>query len=218
MINSAWLEKMLAEMKLERPKLDRRGQGAFVVGRLSWAIGLVLASSHLVKGKIPNLALDSVCLLEEGEQMVLVLKSGKVVPSNEWHETREILLALLAPVVERIRELTQLSNAPQWRMISDSIALAFNYVGDQLQLGEKARVDVLSLLHGEKTPLQNKKTNFLEVVMQDPADKTCKIQRTFVRTRAGCCRKYTDDSEYCDTCVHRSIDEQRFRVERSIMG
>jgi hypothetical protein len=216
MIEGDWLEILLAQTLSERPNLDRKGQGAFVIGQVSWLVGLVVAASHLLEHRIPLLSLSTVYLSEENRVPVIVLREGRVVKTRDWHETRQLLLSLFEPIVVRIRELTKLSNAPQWRMISDSIALAFQYVGKSLNFEAEARTNVLALLHDDKSPLQNKRTGFFDVTYKDPSDDSSFIHQEFVRTRAGCCRKYTHDSEYCDTCVHLPIDEQRKRAINSL--
>ena len=216
MIEGDWLEILFAQTLSERPNLDRKGQGAFVIGQVSWLVGLVVAASHLLEHRIPHLSLNTASLCEENKVPMIVLREDRVVATDDWSEVGKILLSLFEPIVIRIRELTKLSHAPQWRMISDTIALAFQYIGKSLNFEAEARSDVLKLLHDDKSPLQNKRTGFFEVAVKDPNDESRVLKQEFVRTRAGCCRKYTDDSVYCDTCVHLSIDEQRDRAIKSL--
>lgn len=203
-----WLAAQIAAQAKDRPGLDLLGQGAFFIGRLSYVFGLVWAAGSELAGQAPALA--NATLDWQPEQVALTVHDTELVSTEQL---RAHIIAVMTPIVQAVAKHSRLSPGAQWSLISDSLASAWLMVGEQVGQASQAQASVLSLLHDGKSRLRNRRTGFEHY--QAYGGQQLLAQQT-LRTRAGCCRKYTDDGEYCSTCVHLDSEQRRARVEQTL--
>jgi len=112
---------------------------------------------------------------------------------------RTMLEECFAPLIAAIMVTSGLSAGAQWRLVSDSVAQGFLYVGSELGMAEKA-MEIANGIIAEGR-MHNGKTCFVEI----PFSRS----RHWFVSRGGCCRYYTTTGgEYCSSCVLRKRDDQ----------
>lgn len=216
-LHSDWLDRLCATYAETYPGLDQRGQGAFVVGRMSWVLATTLAACDLALGAVPKLTAASVWLNGESDRLRFRLPDIDMTPSST-DELRLLLVTLMTPFIEPIRQRCRLSKAAQWRLVADSVAAAWLLTGRRLNQEESAKLRALTILHEQPSELTNRQTGFTDVAVWEPdqSGQLKKHQQTY-RTRGGCCRVYTSESHgYCSTCIHVKQDERHQRLSAAL--
>lgn len=119
------------------------------------------------------------------------------------------LEALFGSLIPCLAEATRLAPAAQWRLIADSVAMAFLEVGQALDQRETAQRKALEILKRKPSPLYNKQLNFVNVAASKGNTTS---EKTFV-SRGGCCRYYTaPEGSICPSCVLEPPERQRERL------
>ncbi|WP_119396276.1 hypothetical protein [Salinibius halmophilus] len=215
LIQSDWLEHMLQAQKDGRPNLDKRGEGAFLISRFAFLTALVVASCQLTSGQVPRLAGTSTTVNARRESIELFIASNEVL-NDDIAAIRQMLIQFYQPMVERVAALTKLAPAKQWALISDALAMTWQFVGEPLGCAEKARQTAMALLTDEKSVLKNRRTSFEEYKLFASPDDSAPTIHQFIRVRAGCCRKFTDDGNYCNTCVYVPKEDRQARISETL--
>lgn len=216
LVTTPWLDALLARQKAGREQLDKRGEGAFLVGRFAFIVAVLLAHCQITSGRVPRLSASQLAVAQHGDQIVLQLFSAKILAWQDQSAVRAMIIELLQPMVEHIAVNTKLAPAKQWSLVSDAFASAWQYIGAPLGCDAQARLDVMALLNGERSVLKNRRTGFEEYKLFASASDGQPTIHQYVRTRAGCCRKFTDDGTYCATCVYVPEQERRQRISENL--
>lgn len=212
-----WMTDKYRRFATDYPGLDRRGQGAFAIGRISYVFATILAACDLTLQQVPQLTPESVWQKEDDNRLWLRLPEPKLVPAND-ESLRTLLINLMSAFITPIKSTSRLSTAAQWRLVSDSVAVAWQMVGQTLNQEAAAQDRAMAILSGKGSPLHNRQTGFTQVSTWVPgADQTpVKVTKSY-RIRGGCCRLYTaDNQDYCATCVLLKPDEQNKRLQDSL--
>jgi len=230
------VEALLALQTDGLPDLDRRGQSAFLIARLSYHLALALAASWLQERCAPRLHAKNVALQPVepasatgsrrrwpglylgGAEVDLPPGDHRAENANGWlGETLGPQAEhLFEALIDHLAEVTRLSRAAQWRLVGDSVAMGFLEVGRVLGRPEASQRAALAILKRPDSPLCNKQLHFMTVsVSAEEAGngRTAGNFRTFV-SRGGCCRYYTCESgSICATCVLEPPERQRERLQ-----
>ncbi len=78
-----------------------------------------------------------------------------------------------------------------------------------------------AILQAPGSPLHNKQTGFVEIVVRDVAKPEQVVACEWFRARGGCCRYYTTEAaegEYCTTCVLRPAESRDERLHTYLKG
>lgn len=219
-ISTDWLEQMLQKQKQGRANLDRRGEAAFLIGRFSFVVAVILAGCQIQAGLLPRLRADQLAVVPEGDRFVVQLSNQDIIEWQDQTSVRSMIIELLQPIVTQLAQRTQLAPAKQWSLISDSLAMAWQFVAEPLGVDAQARVDILTLLNGEKSVLKNRRTGFETYSLGESNIDGCPaiqpVIHRVIRTRAGCCRKFTDDGQYCSTCVYVPEQERKQLITKML--
>ncbi|EAR07876.1 (2Fe-2S)-binding protein [Reinekea blandensis] len=216
-LQSDWLAQKYQRFATDYPGLDQRGQGAFAVGRVSYIFATILAACDLSLGQVPPLTSTNLWLREEDEQLRLRLTSVDLAAVSSA-TLREMLINLMSAFIGPVKTTSRLNAAAQWRLISDSVAVAWQMVGRTLNNEAEAEARAMDILAAEPSPLRNKQTGFTRVSVWVPGKDQAPVQvEQSYRIRGGCCRLYTaDDRDYCATCVLLKPEEQQQRLQQSL--
>ena len=216
-LQSDWLMQKYQRFASDYPGLDQRGQGAFAVGRVSYIFATILAACDMSLGQVPRLTPTNLWLQEAGDQLRLRLTSANLETVSSA-TLREMLINLMSAFVEPVKTTSRLNTAAQWRLVSDSVAVAWQMVGRTLNQEAEAEARALDILAAEPSPLRNRQTGFTRVSVWVPGTDQAPVQvEQSYRVRGGCCRLYTaDDRDYCATCVLLKPDEQQKRLQHSL--
>ena len=193
-------EEYFAAAVASEPGLDRRGQGAYFMGGVSFYFAFALAFAVLRDKPLPNLTPPGFGIQRDGN-----LLNYRIAPGSGTSPVRAgaLIEEAHAPLIARVREATRLSDAAQWRIIADGIASAFLYAGQHLEREAQGRKLGLEIVRDPTYRFFNGHTDYIEVE-----------GRCFLK-RGGCCRYYTaDNAEYCTTCVLRRESDQVARLEK----
>jgi len=182
------------------PGLDRRAQGAYFTGAISFYLATALAWNVLRDQPLPSLSMNHFGIQSDGGRYLRF----RYAPAEATDASvGAIMQNVLAPIVPRIKEATRLSDAAQWRLIADSIASAFLYVGRHLDCEARGMEIGLAQVRDPAFKFFNGHTGYLDV------DGACYLKR------GGCCRYYTADTgSYCATCILRPPEEQISEIRR----
>lgn len=208
-IKTDWLEQMLQKQKEGRANLDRRGEAAFLIGRFSFVVAIVLARCQIQTGLVPYLVSDQLAVLAEHDRIAIQLSNNKAIEWQDQDGVRSMLVAFFQPMVAQLAQRAKLAPAKQWCLISDSFAMTWQFVGEPLGQAPQARSAIIQLLNGAKSPLKNRRTRFEEYKLFTNDDDQIPAVHKFIRLRAGCCRKFSDDGQYCNTCVYVPEQERK---------
>lgn len=209
---------------------DNRAQGTLFIGAYAYEFLLPVLASWLQGGQLPSLDLDN---WQVKYQPTRVTKpNGKELIYHKPHfylnaligwekstaeEWQAILLGALlrhfSPIVDAVAEQSGMREGPLWKVVADSICIAFLMVGKHRECEQAARDAALSIVHQRGTPLYSKRSGFHDVTVYDPNDTQTVLQTHSFRLRGGCCRIFTvDDHSYCSTCCFLKPDEQAKRL------
>jgi hypothetical protein len=193
-------EEYFANAAASEPGLDRRGQGAYFIGGLSFYLSSALAWSALHDRPLPGLTMNEFGIQSDGKGY-LRFRAAPAAPTDATAGT--IVQNVLAPIVPRIKETTRLSDAAQWRIVADNIASGFLYVGKHLGLEARGVAIGLELVRDPTYRFFNGHTGYYDV------DGQCFLKR------GGCCRYYTSErGSYCATCILRPPAEHIPEIRR----
>jgi hypothetical protein len=209
------------------PGLDARGQAAFTMGSLSFALASHLAAAALVVCRIPALDAASTHVLAEryvwthGEESGEAQRFRILAPAaTAWAPASPatiagIMAALMEPCAAALREVSRLGLPALRRLVADGLASGFLHVGQSLEREAEAMAIARAALDQPGLPFANPDTGFQHVTV--PADDDAPdLARWFLR-RGGCCRWFTlrgpdGPNEKCGTCVHLTPEEQQARL------
>ena len=153
-------EKYLANAAASEPGLDRRGQGAYFIGGLSFYLSSTLAWLALQDRPLPGLTMNEFGIQPDGKGY-LRFRAAPAAPTDATAGT--IVQNVLAPIVPRIKEATRLSDAAQWRIVADNIASGFLYVGKHLGLEARGVAMGLELVRDPTYRFFNGHTGYYDV-------------------------------------------------------
>jgi hypothetical protein len=196
----AWLEAQ----GIAADDMDKRTRAAYLIGGIAWSVCVWIAAFDLT-GKP---ALRRVGVRQErywyrhedfAHEYVRYPIAIETDPEAGPADHRVIIEELFAPLIAAVMVTSGLSAGAQWRLVSDSVAQAYQHVGEQLGIAEQAREIATDILAEGR--LANGKTSFVEIPLP---------HRThWYVSRGGCCRYYTTrGGEYCSSCVLRKRDDQ----------
>ncbi|OOF17175.1 hypothetical protein BZG79_04820 [Salinivibrio sp. MA427] len=209
---------------------DSRAQGTLFIGAYAYEFLLPVLASWLQGGQIPSLDLDNWKVKYEptrvtkpnGQELVYhkphfylsALEGWRRQDHQDWRAILHgALLHHFSPIVDAIAEQSGMREGPLWKVIADSICIAFLMVGKHRDCEQAAREAALSIVHQRGTPLYSKRSGFHDVTVYDPNDTQTVLQTHSFRLRGGCCRIFTiDDHSYCSTCCFLKPDEQAKRL------
>jgi hypothetical protein len=170
------------------PGLDRRGQAAFLIGGVSYYAAAVQAWFELRGEPAPSL-----------DHLGLRINAAADGLAYRWSAPQEAdgaaaLEAALLPLVHRLRAETRIGERAQWRLVADSIAAAYQEIGQSIGCAPQARERALAAIADGRT--SNPQTGYHCIGTETG-------ERYYLK-RGGCCRWYTADAgSYCATCVMR---------------
>ncbi|MGR7922823.1 (2Fe-2S)-binding protein [Zobellella denitrificans] len=228
---SALLEGWLEHEGSHYPDTDLKTRCAFLLGRYAWYLALPLAGLRLLGGRLPGFGPAQLALKmeeyqwrhqdQEGTAHRLLLRFADGYPADAGEETerrlRHGLEEHMTPLVSLLHRRCGLPERGLWCLVADSVALAFLHAGQRLGCEARARALALAVLKEPGSPLYNRKTGFVDIVLPDPDHPGREPVRRSFRTRAGCCRYYTTQGgRYCATCV-REHPENRDRRLRELV-
>ncbi|MFD1704503.1 (2Fe-2S)-binding protein [Methylopila henanensis] len=238
----AAMDRLLAYQRAFSTDLDEKGQSAYLVGGLAYALTVPLAMGVVEHGVAFDLSADRVGFRLErrvmayegrdvpGERIHLRLASPGFASLDPAHDgvpgavllsdraalaehVRIALEALFAPLVEWLRGYGGLSRGALWRLVGDSVALAFLGAGEALDRVEEAKRDALGVLKRPGSPLTNRQMRFTRFDLIDPSAPDKPIASENFRVRGGCCRYYTvEGGTYCGSCVLLDPAEREERM------
>lgn len=226
--DAAFIERGLACHGEVKPAMDARARGAFLLNRLSFDLGalvawLDLAGYSLDEVHVAQLRVQPALVDEEheGEWYRYVryrLAIDKLVPATlslSADFLGQQVVQLFQPVVGGVAKAVRLSPAALWRLVTDGVSASYLNVGKELNRANDAMQRSQALIQAAGKPLQNKQWAFrhYEVDASDRPDR--QPLGEWFRVRGGCCRYYTfDNNDYCTTCVHLDEPERRARFQR----
>jgi hypothetical protein len=180
------------------PGLDRRGQGAYFLGTISYYLAAAIADAVLRRNEAPDVSDATFGVTPGGETaMSLHYRLAAEIGVTD-RPIGAVMEAAMAPLVARVKAETRLSDPAQWRLVADSIAGAFLLVGDALGRGAEAQAIALVVVRDPRFKPFNGHTGYHQL----------SETQMFLR-RGGCCRYYTCDAgSYCATCILRPPEEQ----------
>lgn len=193
-------EEYFANAAKSEPGLDRRAQGAYFLGGLSFYLTSALAWHVLRDRPLPALSMNQFGIMPDGAGY-LKFRHAPAAAADVGAGT--IVQNVLMPIVPRIKEATRLSDAAQWRIIADNVASGFLYVGKHLGCEARGVEIGRELVRNPDHRFFNGHTDYYNV------DGQCFLKR------GGCCRYYTADrGSYCATCILRPPEQHIPEIRR----
>ena len=196
------LEAWLDTQGIAALDMDKRTRAAYMIGGIAWSVCVWIAAFELTGQP----ALHRVGIRQErywwhgeSESREYVRYPIAIETEPGPADSRKTIEDLFAPLIAATMVTSGLSSGAQWRLVSDSVAQAFQHVGEQLGMAAQAREIATAILSEGR--LNNGKTSFVEIPL-------ARSTHWYV-SRGGCCRYYTTrGGEYCSSCVLRKRDEQ----------
>lgn len=180
-------------------RLTPKARGAHAVAILSFQLAKVLAILALANKCEPPLDtyVASIewrnCNSADGPHIKLHL--AMLIPIVEPSNAALILNGWMQPFVFSIAETTGLEPTMQWRLVADSVALAFQQMGDAVGREYEGRKAGLAIVRDERALFHSLDTDF--ICMSRSGSEQ---DRYFLR-RAGCCLAYqAPGGTVCDNC------------------
>lgn len=213
------------------PGADIRTQAALFINQYAWVLSGAAVIALLLEKRVPDLAWHNIALCyitvtceedgESGEYEHLAVRflSGRfaalpddraagqpdviVLPDaaalREWFRRR--VEDHMRPIIERTFLVSRLSRGALWRIVADSCAQAFLYIGRLVEEADPAEREGLAFVKAPGSPLNNPQLYFVSL--------TCDGHSETFRVRGGCCRYYAlPDGHYCTSCVLRDPEER----------
>lgn len=210
-------------------EIDAKTQAAYLIGQISWAFALNLGAMHLAGRGLPDIDPDHIALAQEWYRWEDGEESGEALrfrirllapPDLPFHPLgsegiRALIIAAHAPLIDQLCALTKLGRNALWRLVADSVAAGWLSVGKKIGQDRRAMDSSTEILQSPGSPLTNKQTGFVEIVVRADHMSDAIVGREWFRARGGCCRYYTtaeSQGEYCSTCVLRSAESRDERL------
>lgn len=225
----ATIEAWMAEVARDYDDMDARTRAAYLIGDIAWAFSLNLAALHLAGRGLPDIGPEAVAAApqwyrweEDGESGEALRFTLRLLASPDAAHRpldldgiRALAVAVHAPLIDMLFDMTRLGRSAMWRLVSDALASGWLSVGKRVGLVEQSMRVADAIVHGGGAPLANKQTGFVEIVVRDEADPQQVLGCEWFRARGGCCRYYTtgkSEGEYCSTCVLRPVESRDKRL------
>lgn len=219
----------MADMSHNHKDMDDKTRAAYLIGAVAWGFALNLGAMHLANRGLPDIAPDAIAVAREwyrweheGETGDAVRFTIRLVGSPDaLHQPLDIagasalIAATHAPLIETLFEMTRLGRNAMWRLVADAIAAGWLNVGKQIGQEDRAMAAAEAIIRFPGSPMANKQTGFIEIVVRDEAEPERVLGCEWFRARGGCCRYYvTEESagEYCTTCVLRPAESRDQRL------
>ncbi|MFP5078126.1 (2Fe-2S)-binding protein [Rhizobium sp. YIM 134829] len=190
------LGPLLALPEAVAPGLPLKARGAHAIAFLSYQLAGILALLALDArlGAAPEA--DAAGLLwAEGDERKLHLRLARLVPISDMAEVGERLAGWAAPFIIAIEGETGLAATAQWKLVADSLALAFLESGRALGMESEGREAGLAILNDVRSLLFSPKTGFVRIIGQGDG------RAHYFLERAGCCLAYqAPGGGLCDNC------------------
>ena len=231
----ATIEAWMAEVARDYDDMDARTRAAYLIGDIAWAFSLNLAALHLAGSGLPDIGPETVAAApqwyrweEDGESgealrftLHLLASPDTIHRPLDIDGIRALAVAVHAPLIDMLFDMTRLGRSAMWRLVADSLASGWLSVGKRVGLVEESMRVADAIVHGAGAPLANKQTGFIDIVVRDEADPQQVLGCEWFRARGGCCRYYTTGKsagEYCSTCVLRPAESRDKRLHDYVRG
>lgn len=231
----ATIQDWMAEVARDYDDMDARTRAAYLIGDIAWAFSLNLAALHLAGPGLPDISPDSVAAApqwyrweeggESGEALRFTLRLLANPDSShrplDIDGVRALAIAVHAPLIEALFEMTRLGRSAMWRLVADALAAGWLSVGKRIGLVGQSMKLANAIIHAPGSPLANKQTGFIEIVVRGETDPGQVLGCEWFRARGGCCRYYTtgrSEGEYCSTCVLRPAESRDKRLHDYVRG
>lgn len=196
------LEAWLETQGIAAVDMDKRTRAAYLIGGIAWSVCVWLAAFELTARPGPSrvgIRQERYWWHGESESHEYVRYPIAIETEPGPADPRKTIEDLFAPLIAATMVTSGLSAGAQWRLVSDSVAQAFQHVGEQLGLAERGREIATAILAEGR--LNNGKTSFVEIPLGHATH--------WYVSRGGCCRYYTTQGgEYCSSCVLRKREDQ----------
>lgn len=231
----AVIEAWMVEVGRKYKDMDAKTRAAYLVGDIAWAFGLNLGALHLAGRGLPDIEAGAIAAApqwyrweedgESGESLRFTLRLLRApeavhVPLD-IDGVRALVVAVHTPLIEALFAMTRLGRSAMWRLVADAIAAGWLSVGKRVGLEDRAMADANAIIRAPGSPLVNKQTGFIEIVVRDEAEPEQIRACEWFRARGGCCRYYTtaeSAGEYCTTCVLRPAESRDQRLHDYVKG
>lgn len=192
-------------------ELTAKSSGAHAAAVLSFQLGKVLAILALAVKLRPSLEADGSSigwrLSSSSCGAVIDLHLARLVPVANTSDVALVLHGWLQPFVVSIAAKTGIEPIMLWRLVADSVALAFEAAGVAVGNGAQGRAAGLALVRDKRALFYSPDTDF--ICMSGSGSEQ---DRYFLR-RAGCCLAYqAPGGSVCDNCGLLPTAVQRKRL------
>lgn len=226
-----WIARQLAYGGKFTPELDAKARAAGFIASHSHSVGWIIARRYLGADAIPMLAPEHVFIrsiffpwlfskrLRIRRKLLIKVQANETLATGAPDAVRHAALRAqierhFTPLIELLHAETALSRQAMWRLVADSVAVAFLTAGKHRKIEERARADAMAVLKQPGSPLNNRQLQFFDIVVRDDAEPTRVLARQSYRARGGCCRWYTArPGELCSTCVLKKPVERDAALE-----
>lgn len=232
---AAIVDAWMLEVGRDYKAMDAKTRAAYLVGDIAWAFSLNLAALHLAGPGLPDVTAGAVAAApqwyrwEEGEEsgealrftLRLLADPGARHRPLDIDGIRSLAVAVHAPLIEALFAMTRLGRNAMWRLVADALAAGWLSVGKRIGHEALAMQAASAIVHAPGSPLANKQTGFVEIVVRDEADPGQVLACEWFRARGGGCRYYTTEEssgEYCSTCVLRPAESRQQRLHDYVKG
>lgn len=226
-LSAAIVQAWMIEVGHDHQNMDAKTRAAYLIGDIAWAFGLNLAALHVAGRGLPDISASAIAAApqwyhwEDGEESGEALRfTLRLLASPDaLHRPLDaggihaLAVAAHAPLVETLHAMTRLGRSAMWRLVADALAAAWLRIGKQVGRESEAMRTADAIIQAPGSPLANKQTGFIEIVVRDEAQQPLACE--WFRARGGCCRYYTTEKsagEYCTTCVLRPAESRDQRL------
>jgi len=224
-LSSATLEAWMVAVGHSHADMDPKTRAAYLIGDIAWAFSLNLGAMHLAGAGLPDVSADRIGAApqwyhweEDGESGTALRFTLRLLAAADTEHRplgvdgiRALVVAFHAPLIEQLFATTKLGRSALWRLVADAIAAGWLTVGKRIGQELWAMQAADAIIKQPGSPLYNKQTSFIEVVVRDEAQPEQVVACEWFRARGGCCRYYTTEAaagDYCTTCVLRSTESR----------
>jgi hypothetical protein len=218
-LSPAVIDAWLIEVGHGSTDMDAKTRAAYLIGDIGWAFGCGMGALHLAGG-LPDIDAAAIAAApqwyrweedgESGDALRFTLRL--LADPDAGHrpldtaDIRALAIAAHAPLIEALFAKTRLGRGAMWRLVADALAAGWLAAGKRVGREAEAMQAASAIIHAPGSPLANKQTGFVEIVVRDETDPERILGCEWFRARGGCCRYYTtaeSAGEYCTTCVLR---------------
>lgn len=220
---AAWM----AEMGRNYASMDDKTRATYLIGNIAWAFSMNLAALHLAGRGVPDIGADAIAAApqwyrREGQSeasmrfalRLLVNPDATFFPLDHAG-IRALAVSTHRPLIDTLSSMTGIGRNALWRLVADALASGWLVRGKRFGNAVQAMAEVNAIISAAGSPLSNKQTGFVEIILNDDANPDLVLAREWFRTRGGCCRYYTtaeSEGDYCTTCVLRPAESQAQRL------